>query len=144
MITEVNEAKEFLKEKFGDLDSVPPGTYAIPTETSEGPAFMKVIIDKQKYMHDFGVFWDEKFTVGIMEPKPEPEEEPMDLGQKIFELQKYVKHLPECNIMQDWYEADDAMSRIPESMRDDGYYKAQEEIDKKKRTCTCGLEELLK
>lgn len=177
MITEVNEAKEFLKEKYGDLNSVPPGTYAIPTDTSKGPAFMKVIITEEKFMKGFDLYWDEEFKHSWHNPKPEsPTTEDLKIEctaslialyvevesevaadvkkhvdnytgallKTIEDLKIYVKHLPTCNIMQDWYEADDAMSRTPESMRDEGFYIAQEEIERKKKTCICGLEELLK
>jgi hypothetical protein len=63
MLAELNEAKKYLVEKFGDADLVPPGTYAIPTETSKGKAFMRVTIAEDKGMGDFSLWMDEAFTV---------------------------------------------------------------------------------
>lgn len=45
MLAELNEAKSFLIAKFGSVENVKPGTYAVPTQTSKGPAFMKVVIN---------------------------------------------------------------------------------------------------
>lgn len=63
MLQEVNEAKEYLKKKFGGLGNVKPGTYAIPTDTSKGKAFMKVVISDRMGMSGFELFKDKKLTI---------------------------------------------------------------------------------
>lgn len=62
MLSEVNEAKDFLAKKFNGVENVKPGIYAIPTETSKGPAFMKVEIMPDMGMRDFHLFKDEALT----------------------------------------------------------------------------------
>jgi hypothetical protein len=62
MLTEINEAKRFLIEKFGSVEKVKPGTYAVPTNTSKGPAFMKVVINEEQGMSDFSLWLDEELT----------------------------------------------------------------------------------
>lgn len=62
MLSELNEAKNFLANKFGGVDLVPSGTYAVPTNTSKGPAFMKVVISEDKGMSDFSLWTDEELT----------------------------------------------------------------------------------
>ncbi len=57
-------------------------------------------------------------------------------------LQEYLTHLPHCNIMQDWTEAEQAMADTPEEFRDEGYNVAYDEMGVKKKTCTCGLKEV--
>ena len=59
------------------------------------------------------------------------------------ELTKYCHHLHTCNIMQDWSEAESAMTDTPERFRDEGWQAAYEEIRILKNKCTCGLDELL-
>lgn len=63
MLREVNEAKAFLIKKFGSIEKVEAGTYPVPTETSKGKAFMKVVISKDMTMSDFHLFKDEEMTV---------------------------------------------------------------------------------
>ena len=63
MIAEVNEAKKFLIEKFGSVEKVKPGTYAIPCETSKGSAFMKVQINPDMGMSGFDLWKDEQLTI---------------------------------------------------------------------------------
>lgn len=67
MLAELNEVKKHLVEKFGDVDSVPPGTYAIPTETSKGKAFMRVTIAEDMGMSDFSLWMDDSFTKDWLE-----------------------------------------------------------------------------
>ena len=62
MLAEVNEAKAFLIEKFGSVENVKAGTYAVPTETSKGKAFMRVEITPEMGMKDFHLFKDEELT----------------------------------------------------------------------------------
>lgn len=62
MLAEVNEVKAFLIEKFGSLEKVKTGVYAIPTETSKGKAFMRVEITPEMGMKDFHLFKDEVLT----------------------------------------------------------------------------------
>jgi len=59
MISEVIETQKFLREKFGE--NVPAGTYAIPTKTSKGKAFMKVTVSSDGYLSGFDLYWDEEF-----------------------------------------------------------------------------------
>lgn len=62
MITEVNTAKAFLAEKFGRLELVQPGVYAVPVQTSKGPAFMEVEITPDLGMKSFLLFKNEELT----------------------------------------------------------------------------------
>ncbi|WP_336704408.1 hypothetical protein [Chryseobacterium indologenes] len=62
MLAELNEAKRFLIEKFRSVEDVKPGVYAVPTNTSKGPAFMKVIVNNQMGMSDFSLWLDEELT----------------------------------------------------------------------------------
>lgn len=62
MLAEVNSAKDYLIKKFGSAEKVEPGTYPVPTETSKGPAFMKVVINEKMQMSDFSLFTDEQMT----------------------------------------------------------------------------------
>ena len=62
MLAEVNEAKAFLIEKFGSVENVKAGIYAVPTETSKGIAFMRVEITPEMGMKDFHLFRDEELT----------------------------------------------------------------------------------
>jgi len=61
MLAELNEAKNFLIDKFGSVEKVEPGTYAIPTETSKGKAFMRVLINQNMGISGFNLFLDDKF-----------------------------------------------------------------------------------
>jgi hypothetical protein len=62
MLKAVNEAKDFLIGKFGSVENVKAGVYAVPTETSKGKAFMRVEITPDMGMKDFSLFKDEAFT----------------------------------------------------------------------------------
>jgi len=62
MLKAVNEAKEFLINKFGSVEKIKAGTYSIPTQTSKGDAFMKVIINEEMGMSDFTLWLDEDLT----------------------------------------------------------------------------------
>lgn len=62
MIAEVIEAQDFLIKKFNGAENVKPGIYAIPTETSKWPAFMRVEISQQMKMSHFDLWWDEELT----------------------------------------------------------------------------------
>ena len=59
MMTEVFETQKFLKEQFGE--NVPAGTYAIPTRTSKGKAFMQVEVSSDGQLRGFYLFWDKEF-----------------------------------------------------------------------------------
>lgn len=56
-----------------------------------------------------------------------------------MDITKYMKHLPTCNIMQDWSEAETAMAYTPDEFRDHDWAEAREELNAKMGTCTCGL-----
>jgi hypothetical protein len=60
-----------------------------------------------------------------------------------MEIQKYLNHLPTCNKMQDWTEAQQAMADVPNKFRDEGYAMGVAEMYKKQNTCTCGLNEII-
>lgn len=62
MLAEVTKAKNFLVSKFGSVENIKPGSYAIPTETSKGDAFMRVIINAEMGMSSFELFLDEELT----------------------------------------------------------------------------------
>lgn len=73
MLTEFNEAGNYLKQKFPD-GNAPDGVYAIPTDTSKGPAFMRLELKNNKSFggNNFSLFWDEALTVSwYTNPKPE-------------------------------------------------------------------------
>lgn len=53
----------------------------------------------------------------------------------------YMDHLPNCNIKQDWSEADCAFADTPHKFRDGNYDMALQELVDKKNTCTCGLDD---
>ena len=65
MLAEVNKAKDFFKNKFGEplSETVKVGAYAIPTQTSKGDAFMKVVVSDTGLLHCFELFWDEELTI---------------------------------------------------------------------------------
>lgn len=69
MLAEVNQVKEFFKNKFGEplSETVPSGTYAIPTNTSKGDAFMKIVVSETGGLSDFHLFWDEELTISWYE-----------------------------------------------------------------------------
>lgn len=58
-------------------------------------------------------------------------------------ITQYLKHLPTCNTMKDWSEANQAMADTPTIFRDEDYYAATEELRHKQTLCTCGLDNLL-
>lgn len=62
MLKEINEVKAYFQKKFPDLD-IPTGTYAIPTNTSRGPAYMQVVVGNNKQMSSFQLFWDPDMTL---------------------------------------------------------------------------------
>ncbi len=70
MLAELNVAKRFLINKFGSVENVKAGTYAIPYDTSKGKAFMKVVIGEDMSMTDFHLFLDEALTQSWYEPNP--------------------------------------------------------------------------
>ena len=67
MLAEVNIAKSFLIDKFGSVEKVEAGTYAVPMETSKGDAFMRVIIAPNMGMSGFDLFKDESLKLSWYE-----------------------------------------------------------------------------
>jgi len=63
--------------------------------------------------------------------------------RQIEDLKKYMNHLPTCNKMQDWTEAQQAMSDTPSQFIDEGWSIANLEMKEKMNTCTCGMENIL-
>lgn len=72
MLSEFNQIKRFLGAKFGYGENIPDGIYAIPTETSKGPAFMKMEFKNNNAIGEdnFTLFWDEALTVSWYSKKP--------------------------------------------------------------------------
>lgn len=62
MFKAVTEAQDYLIKKFGGAENVKPGAYAVPTTTSKGQAYMKVVIDDKMGMSGFHLFKDEQLT----------------------------------------------------------------------------------
>ncbi|WP_336689395.1 MULTISPECIES: hypothetical protein [unclassified Chryseobacterium] len=62
MFSEIQKTQKFLKQKFGDLNKVPPGVYAIPTTTAVGDAFMRVVVGEDLGLSDFSLWVDEALT----------------------------------------------------------------------------------
>ena len=67
MIKEVQEAKKYFAEKYNG--NTPSGTYAVPTRTSKGEAFLRVDVDVFGYFSNFELFTDEKLTKSWYEKK---------------------------------------------------------------------------
>lgn len=56
-------------------------------------------------------------------------------------IEAYLNHHQSCNIMQDWFEAEDALLHAdPGPDRD----AAWEEMNRLRNTCTCGKDKVLK
>jgi len=53
-----------------------------------------------------------------------------------LEIEKYLTHLRTCNRMQDWTEAQEALSLCPDGADKEMAY---EEMRTKMKTCTCGM-----
>lgn len=58
-------------------------------------------------------------------------------------LEQYMHHLPSCNINQNWDEAAQALADTPRKFRDEGFYQAEQELDEKRKKCTCGYKEII-
>lgn len=66
MLSEVKEAQEYIKTHHKGA-----GTYAVPTETSKGKAFMKVVLSLSGGLSCFYLFWDPELTISWYDnPKP--------------------------------------------------------------------------
>lgn len=59
MIAEVNAAQSFLIKKFGGVQNVKPGIYAVPY----GNKFMRVKISDDMGMSGFELYQDEQLTI---------------------------------------------------------------------------------
>lgn len=57
---------------------------------------------------------------------------------------KYIKHLPDCAIEQDWSEAEEAISLTPNGHRNPKFWELIDDLNNMKNTCTCGCDEALK
>ncbi len=69
MFAEANTAQKYIIEKFGTTPQ--PGEYAVPYATSRGDAFMKVVLTDRLSMHDFTLWWDDKFTINWYKQNPD-------------------------------------------------------------------------
>lgn len=56
-------------------------------------------------------------------------------------MEQYFQHLPTCNKISDWSEAQEALSLCPDGIDKETAY---EEMRVKMNTCTCGMENCLK
>ncbi len=63
---------------------------------------------------------------------------------KMANITGYLQHRPDCLIMQDWSEAEQAMMDTPENLKDESYHQAYQEMKTKQQTCSCGLDEVKK
>lgn len=71
MLAEVQEAKQFFRENYTDKGlQVPPGDYAVPTYSSKGKCFMRVVVDERQYLSSFELFWDKQFKIPYSSPNP--------------------------------------------------------------------------
>ena len=59
------------------------------------------------------------------------------------DIAKYFRHLPECNTMQNWNEAIQAMGDTPERAKDIGWHLAYNDMRDKMSTCTCGMKNMI-
>lgn len=65
------------------------------------------------------------------------------MGERYFKVHtpgEYMQHLSSCNLNQNWDEALEAMADTPNEFRDEGFYLAEQELEHKRKQCTCGLE----
>lgn len=53
------------------------------------------------------------------------------------QVNQYLQHSSQCQTLQNWEEALQAMADTPNEFRDEGWYIAQNEIEKKRTTCNC-------
>ncbi len=60
-----------------------------------------------------------------------------------LKIEKYLTHLYFCQIRQNWDEAMQAMADTPKEYQDENWHLAHQEIEKKRKTCTCGLQKCL-
>lgn len=64
--------------------------------------------------------------------------------QKVpFDLQPYLHHADHCNLNQNWDEAAQALADTPTDQRDEGYHMAVQEMEEKRRQCTCRYNEII-
>jgi len=95
MISEYNQVKRYLGIRFGYGNPIPDGTYAVPTQTSKGNAFMKMEFKDEKTVGEknFHLYWDEKLTIDwYSNPKPLflTESKFAKLFRKIDKVTKYL------------------------------------------------------
>jgi hypothetical protein len=109
------------------FEGLPPrsGTY----DTSLG------LIDFDLYMKEFRDCNNE-----IVAPEYWFEEVKAAVLISFDEIKKHFKHLSTCNKMQDWTEAQQALSDCPAGP---DKYEAEQEMMEKMKTCTCGMEDQL-
>ena len=97
MLSEVKQVKRFFGIKFGMGEKIEDGIYAVPTETSRGPAFMKMeIIDGEFGGKDnFHLWWDEQLTINWYKT----EERPADLKESRFAI--LFRQIEECRFQEE-------------------------------------------
>lgn len=71
MLSELREAKRYLGARFGYGERIPNGDYAVPTNTSKGNAYMKVVVSSDGSISGFNLFWDQEMEYDWNGPKPE-------------------------------------------------------------------------
>ena len=64
MMVEINIVRDFFINKFGSIENITDGVYAVPFSTSKGPAFMKAQIKDRELWGEgnFMLFIDEQLT----------------------------------------------------------------------------------
>lgn len=63
MISEIENVKKYLINKFGELSKVPLGRHIVPTETSQDNAFMAIDINVGGSISGGYLWWDEAATI---------------------------------------------------------------------------------
>lgn len=58
------------------------------------------------------------------------------------EMEKYLKHLPTCNLKKDWSEVVQALAETPIKYQDESYDDECVRLQQLRNTCTCGLDQL--
>lgn len=76
MMAEVKQAKRYLGARFGMGETIPTGSYAVPTQKYDRlkneyrMAFMAVLVTTGGGMSGFGLFWDEQLQHPCDKPRP--------------------------------------------------------------------------
>jgi hypothetical protein len=78
MIAEVKQAKRYLGARFGYGETLPVGSFSVPTEGAHGSCFMRVRVERDGSMSDFTMWWDEACTISYHAVRPRPSDLPYE------------------------------------------------------------------